>query len=154
MNVWIFTIFELELAHVDHAWADADEEHALVLVLGAVLGRDHVHGCLGGSIQRSSLDIVIANQLNVSHPTGNTDHLLGGTVEDQGQEGVVEVDIAEDVDIQQLVEVLCKLLGLGLGTIEKKNTMSVPSFSIPRKDTGVVFSYRTSIGSKESKVVV
>lgn len=102
----------LVVAHLDHARANAQEEDAVLLVLGAELGCDHVHGGLAGGVEGAGLDVVLVGKVAVGKAAGNDDDFLGIALEDHGHEEMVEVDVADDVGVEEDLQGLVDLLGL------------------------------------------
>lgn len=70
------------MAHVNEARADTQEQNSVALVLSVELGRDHVHGCFAGSVQRPSGKVVVVHPLRVGHAAGDADDLFGAAFED------------------------------------------------------------------------
>lgn len=106
----------LEASRVHHSRGEGQEEDAVLLVLGAVLGDDQVEGRLAGGVQRPGLDVKIVREGGVRIAGGEEDDLLGLALEDEREEQVGEVDVGDDVDLGQLPEDLGDLLG-PVGTV-------------------------------------
>ena len=103
----------LVVADLYHSRAKRQEEDAVLLVLGAVLGHEHVDGRLAGRVQRAGGYVVLVGKHSVGEAAGNNDNLLGLALEDERDEQVEEVDVADDVDVEQVPQGLGQLLGLG-----------------------------------------
>ena len=88
------------MAHIHHSWADTKEEHTVFLVLCVELGYNDVQGRLGGSVQRSSLNLVIVDPVKVAMTAGNGDDLLDLALHDKRKEEVEEVDVADDIGLE------------------------------------------------------
>ena len=76
------------VAHLHRSWADAHEEHTVVLVLYVELGHNDVQGGLGGTVQSTDLNLDIVGQINVAMTAGNGDNLLDLALEDKRHEEV------------------------------------------------------------------
>lgn len=91
------------VADVNHTRADTEEEDAVLLVLGAELGGHDVHGGLGHGVQWADLNVVLVDPVDISHAGGDVDDLLDLALLDERDEGVVEVDVARAVDLEELL---------------------------------------------------
>lgn len=50
-------------AYLHQTRADTHEEHTVFLVLRVELGHNDIHGCLGGSVQRTNINLTIIGQV-------------------------------------------------------------------------------------------
>ena len=106
------TLGRVDFAHIHHPWTDAKEEHAVFLVLSIELGRHKVHGPLGDGVQSSCIEFELVAHVEVRHPAAYTYDLLNLALEDKWHEQIVEVNVANDVDVHQFVQVLLQALGV------------------------------------------
>ena len=95
--------------------ADAHEQDALLGVLGVVLGHRHIQCSLADGVGPRNLNLVLCDHVDVSVASAQRDHLLRRPLQDEGDVGVVEVDVANDIDPEVIQKVLLQLLRL-LGT--------------------------------------
>lgn len=52
-------------AYLHQTRADTHEEHTVFLVLRVELGHNDIHGCLGGSVQRTNINLTIIGQVSL-----------------------------------------------------------------------------------------
>lgn len=90
----------VKVAHLHRSRADTKEEHTVFLVLCVELGHNDIQGRLGGSIQRSYLNLVIVDKVKVAMTAGNGDDLLDLALHDKREEEVEEVDVADDIGLE------------------------------------------------------
>ena len=102
----------LVMATIHHPRTDADEKHAILLILRAELGRHHIHRRLGHGVQRANLDIETIRPIQIRRAAGDVDGFLDLALEEEREEEVVEMDVANGVDFEELQGDLLHLLGL------------------------------------------
>ena len=66
------------------------------------LGDDHVGGRLADGVDGPRLDLVLVRELDVAEAGRDEDRLLGLAPEEERDEEVEEVDLAQDVDLEEL----------------------------------------------------
>ena len=92
--------------YVYHARAEAQEEHPVLPVLRAELGRRHVHGGLADGVERADVEVVLCGQLGVAQAARDDDNLLNLTLQDEGHEQVVEMDVGVHVGLHAFLQFL------------------------------------------------
>lgn len=100
------------MAHIHHSWADGQEKNAVLLVLRIELGRDHVQAGLGNSVERSSRELEAVDRIRICQATRDGDDLLDLALEDERDELVVQVDVANHVGLVQLGQLQLDALGV------------------------------------------
>ena len=90
------------VANFYHSRADTHEEHTIFLVLRVELGHYDVHGCFGGRIQSTCLNLEIVNEVEVGVTAGNGDDFLNLALHDKREKEVEEVDVANDIGLEML----------------------------------------------------
>lgn len=100
------TLTEAEIPRINDAGADAQEQHALLAVLGAVLGHDDVRGGFADGVRAAYGDVVVADKFDVGVAAGDEGDFLGFAFQDERHEVVEEVDGADDVGFGALDQLL------------------------------------------------
>lgn len=90
------------MTHIHYSWAEAHEEHAVLLVLRTELGHNDVQGGLGGRVQSGDIDVEVVDQIEICMATSNGDHLLGFALHHKREEELEEVNVAGGVDLVEL----------------------------------------------------
>lgn len=88
------------MADFNRSWADTEEEYTVFLILRAKLGHDDVQSRLRGTVQRTYLNVVVIDEVNVAMTARNSDDLLGLPLHDEGYEEVEEVNVAYDIGLE------------------------------------------------------
>lgn len=88
------------------------EQDTVRFVLRAELGYDHVERGLAGRVQRAGRQVVLVGEVRVRQAGRDGDDLLGVALEDEREEEVEEVDVADDVGFEQVAKCLCELFRL------------------------------------------
>lgn len=96
----------LKVARVHHPRADGDEENPILLIFGAVLGHDRVDGRLRDGVRSALVKAYLRRHLDVAHAGRDGDDLLHLALEDERQEHVEQVDVADDVCFERCGELL------------------------------------------------
>lgn len=91
------------MPNINNTRTNTDKQHAVALILGAILGDDDVHGGLGGGVERGDLDVVAVDELEVGVTARQGDYFFGFRLQDQREEEVEEVDVAYYVGLHELV---------------------------------------------------
>jgi hypothetical protein len=94
-----------------HSGRETQEQNTILLVLSAVLGRDHVHRGLGYGVEGPGRQIIVVCPLHVCEATGDGDDLLDVALEDKWKEQVEQMNVGDDIDLEQVFHSLLKLLG-------------------------------------------
>lgn len=92
----------LIVANIYHSWAEDQENNAVILVLSAILGYDHVDSRLAGRVERAWHHVVLVGVDCISEAAGNDDDFLGIALGNQWDEQVEEMDVGDDVDFEQV----------------------------------------------------
>jgi hypothetical protein len=100
------------MADVDDAGADTQEKHAVLLVLRAELGHCDIHPGLGDGVQRRRIKVKLAHGLDVGVATREVNDLLDLALQDEREEELDEVDVAEEVGVDEAVELGVELLDI------------------------------------------
>lgn len=98
------------MTDVNHSRTDAQEKHAVLLILSVEFGDYHVHRRLACGVQRLGRELVLVHEVHISKTGGDGYDFLGLAFQDKRDEQVDEVDVGNDVDFEQLIQVLLKLL--------------------------------------------
>jgi hypothetical protein len=100
-NVSIRTMFDrrTESTDIHDARTNAHEKNTILLILRTVLGHDDVQGGLESRVQSRHLDVIVVDELKIGVTAGEGDDFLHTPFQDQGEEEVVEVDVANDVGL-------------------------------------------------------
>jgi hypothetical protein len=93
-------------AHVNHARADAREQHAVLLVLSVELAHGDVHTGLADGVEGSRRELKFVDGIEIGMAAGDGDDLLGLALEDEGKKEVEEVDVGGNVGMEVLGELL------------------------------------------------
>lgn len=64
------------MTSVNHSWADAHEEHAILGVLGMELRHDDVRGGLPKGVRSGYINLVLIDQVKVGMPRSDENDLL------------------------------------------------------------------------------
>lgn len=97
---------------VDHTGRYRQEQHALFGILGAELGHDHVHRDLANRVRTSSVEFVSCRHNIVGETSGNRDDLFGLAFQNERDEEVEKMDVADRVDTEGLEQVILEYLWL------------------------------------------
>lgn len=90
------------MAGFDEAGRDADEQNTVFAVCCAELCDGHVQCCLAYGIGRRVVNVELGDQVLVCHSGRNGDDLLCASLEDQREENVDQVDVADDVGLERV----------------------------------------------------
>lgn len=107
---WLRTV--LVVAYIHHSGADGQEENAVLLVLCVELGRDHVQAGLGNCVEGSSRQLEAVDRVWVCQAARNGNDLLDLALEDERDELVVQVDVANHVGLVQFGQLQLDSLGV------------------------------------------
>jgi len=98
LKTGIHTVVKVTDLH--HSRAETHEENAFFFILCIVLAYNNVHGCFGGSIQSTILNLETVNQVEVGVTAGNGDDLLDIPLFDKRDKEIEEMDVADDVGLE------------------------------------------------------
>jgi hypothetical protein len=88
------------LSCFNRPWTDAQEQNALIRILGVIFGYGCIQRSLTDRIRAGNLDIVPHGKIVVGKPAGEGNDLFGIAVEDKRHIEVEQVYVAYDIDFK------------------------------------------------------
>lgn len=86
-----------KVTHIHNSRADTHEQHTILPVLRIKLRYDDVQGSFRGGVDSAVADIEFVDQFEISMAAGDSDDFLDFALEDEREEEVEEVGVADDV---------------------------------------------------------
>lgn len=96
----------------DQPRRDAEEKYAPAVILGAVLGHEHVGGRLHRGVGSRARNVMLLDDIIVRVARGESKDFLDVTLEDERHVEVEDVHVSKDVYLEHAGEGLCQPLGI------------------------------------------
>ena len=85
------------MSRINHSRANTHEKHPIFGILGAELGHDSIGSGFSDSVRSTHVELVVSDQFNVCHSSGDGDNLLLLALEDEWKEQVEEMNSPNNV---------------------------------------------------------